>query len=79
MASLMSPVKTSRSFFHYQKYGTFCSRFSCQRLSPFYMPNISKTTSHFTLNLQFKYYSTKNFDFKLYIAVFAEHFRYFDL
>jgi hypothetical protein len=26
---------------HYQKYGTFCSRFSCQRLSPFYMPNIA--------------------------------------
>jgi hypothetical protein len=27
--------------YHYQKYGTFCSRFSCQRLSPFYMPNIA--------------------------------------
>ena len=26
---------------HYKKYGTFCSRFSCQRLSPFYMPNIA--------------------------------------
>jgi hypothetical protein len=26
---------------HYQKYGTFCSRFSYQRLSPFYMPNIA--------------------------------------
>jgi hypothetical protein len=30
-----------RLFSHYQKYGTFCSRFSCQRLSPFYMPNIA--------------------------------------
>ena len=49
-------------------------RFICLTL-----PNISKTTSNFTLNLQFKYYSTKNCDFKLYFAVFAEHFRYFDL
>ena len=30
-------------------------RFICLTL-----PNISNTTSHFTLNLQFKYYSTKN-------------------
>jgi hypothetical protein len=27
--------------YHYQKYGTFCSRFSCQRLSPFYIPNVA--------------------------------------
>ena len=66
--------ETTKEADHYQKYGTFCSRFSCVTL-----PNISKTTSHFTLNLQFKYYSTKNCDFKLYFAVFAEHFRYFDL
>jgi hypothetical protein len=26
---------------HYQKYGTFYSRFSCQQLSPFYTPNIA--------------------------------------
>jgi hypothetical protein len=33
--------KASSMIGHYQKYGTFCSRFSCQRLSPFYMPNIA--------------------------------------
>jgi hypothetical protein len=34
-------LRPSESSVHYQKYGTFCSRFSCQRLSPFYMPNIA--------------------------------------
>jgi hypothetical protein len=40
-----SPLLISKSYhqalLHYQKYGTFFSRFSCQRLSPFYTPNIA--------------------------------------